>query len=156
MVGILCVFLSANWLSTIVLSWLNYFLAVGGKSNAEIDYPDIPNILLKFCMDGKQYYAANVIFICMAVYMFAVVMKGNTTIGFRFASPTFYPMRTNETLLSSFLFNIAICNACNLGIVMYCVNTFKIYTQKSYIYKFTQTFVYSNFMFYLYVDGLVG
>ena len=137
MLGVLCVFLSINWLSTIVLSWINFILQVDDK-NPKFVYPDIPSILLKFCLEKNQYYVANVIFICMAMYLMAVVMKGNTTIGFRFASPTFYPMRTNETLLSSFLFNIAILNACNLGITMYCVNTFKIYTEKSYIYKFTQ------------------
>ena len=134
--GILCVFLSINWLCTIVLTWVNLILSFKDASH-KFEYPDIPTILLKFCMENNQYYLANIIFICMAMYLVAVVMKGNTTIGFRFASPTFYPMRTNETLLSSFLFNIAILNACNLGITMYCVNTFEIYTGKSYIYKFT-------------------
>ena len=39
---------------------------------------------------------------------------------------------------------------------MYCVNTFKVYTVKSYIYKFSQFFIYSDFMWYLTQDNVVG
>ena len=155
LLGIVCTFLSANWLGTIILSYINLLLGIGPGSAGKLAFHDIITIALDYCIENNQQFVANVIFICMAVYLFTVTFKGNTTIGFRFASPTYYPMRPNETLLSSFLFNIAILNACNLGITMYCVNTFKYYTFKSYIYKFTQTFIYSNFMYYITTENLV-
>lgn len=47
---------------------------------------------------GKDMdYLCNIIFIGMALYLLAVTIKGNSTLGFRFASPLFYPMRENET-----------------------------------------------------------
>ena len=78
---------------------------------------DYVDTLMKFLIvEHDLAYLGNIIFICMTLYMFVAVVKGNSTLGFRFASPLFYPMRPNETQLNSFMFNILLLNACSLGI----------------------------------------
>lgn len=92
----------------------------------------------------------------MAGYLLAVTFKGNQTIGFRFASPTFYPMRANETQLNSFMFNILILNASSLGATMYVCDQLDAYTKKSFLYSFTLLFKYSDIMFYFTENLVIG
>ena len=45
-------------------------------------------------------------------------------------------------------------NASSLGVTMFCCDQMKSYTSKSFIYRFTVFFKYSDFMFYI-TDNLV-
>lgn len=117
--GVLCFLLSSNWLVVIVYDTINYWIVLD-KTISSVDPSDYINKILQVCLDNNLGYFCNLIFISLAVYLLAVTFKGNQTIGFRFASPTFYPMRPNETQLNSFMFNILLMNACSLGVTMYC------------------------------------
>jgi hypothetical protein len=79
-------------------------------------YQDLP---LKFLVKHDLHFVCNVVFVLQALYLVAATTKGNSTLGFRFASPTFYPMRPNETQMNSFVFNVLVLNACSLGIVQF-------------------------------------
>lgn len=68
------------------------------------------------CMENKLGYLANIIFIFLSLYFLICNIKGNSTLGFRFASPLFYPMRENETLFASFMFNVLVLNISSVGI----------------------------------------
>ena len=86
--------------------------------------------LMKFTLERNQDYLCDLIFCSMALYLLAVTIKGNQTLGFRFASPLFYPLRKNETQLNAFMFNVLLLNACSLGIVQYCAANFTSYTER--------------------------
>ena len=45
------------------------------------------------------------IFLSLAMYLLSVAKKGNETLGYRFATFTFYSMQPNETLANAFIFN---------------------------------------------------
>lgn len=78
-----------------------------------------------------------------------VTYKGNSTLGFRFASPIFYPMRENETQLNSFIFNMFILNVSSIAIVLFCCDKMPAYTLNTYVYRFAITFFYSDLMFWI-------
>lgn len=92
------------------------------------------NKLLEVCEREDLGYVSNLLFVLNVLYLFLCIQKGNETIGFRFASPTFYPMRENETQLSSFLFNILIMNMSSLGATIYACNVMFSYTKNSFLY----------------------
>ena len=92
---------------------------------------------MKYTVKHNMGFISNLIFISMALYLYAVAQKGNSTIGFRFASPTFYPMRSNETQMNSFMFNILINNAVSLAVSMFCCDAFTEYSKYSYLYYLT-------------------
>lgn len=120
--GIICVLLSLNWLFVIIINIVKMLIIGDADDQSKGSYmeafqvSDYVDKLMKFILEKDLGYLANVIFICMTLYMFVAVVKGNSTLGFRFASPLFYPMRPNETQLNSFMFNILLLNACSLGI----------------------------------------
>lgn len=163
-IGFICVLLSANWLVVIAFQLLNFYIlqkdiAAENKSVSILEQgDDYLNLLLKYLMDQQVDQMCNLIFIAMSLYMLAVTIQGNYKIGFRFAIPTFFPMRQNETQFASFMFNILILNCCSLAITQYCADKFVYYTYHSTIYKLTLLFKYSDFMFYMtenYVIGLI-
>jgi hypothetical protein len=94
--GVLCVILSSLTLFLVIFGMFNFYLS--SENNATIIQPsDLLNTILKWLGSRGLGYIQNIIFISLAGYLLAVTFHGNQTIGFRFASPTFYPMRPNET-----------------------------------------------------------
>ena len=159
--GILCVILSSNWLFVIAFNMVNLYILSYvtdkfSKATTDLENADFVNKIMHWCMENNLSYMANVIFVAMTLYLFATTFKGNQTIGFRFASPTFYPMRSNETQLNAFMFNILILNASSLGATMFCCEQLNSYTSKSYLYKYTTLFKYSDFMFWLTDNLIIG
>jgi hypothetical protein len=111
LLGSLCVCLSANWLTVIVIELYSAHIL-----GMDIDSTNYVDLLINFTLNKGLDYVSNLIFLSMAFYLLAVTIKGNMTLGFRFASPLFYPMRKNETQMDSFMFNVWLLNACSLGI----------------------------------------
>lgn len=107
-------------------------------------------------METNFAYGPIIVIIFQCLYLMVVVQKGNQTIGFRFAAPTFYPMRENETQMNSFIFNILITNATSLAICMFCVNEYSVYTKPTFIFHLTTKFLYSSFMFNITQYKIVG
>ena len=54
------------------------------------------------------------------------------------------------------MFNIFLLNASSLGATMYCCEQLHRYTKDSYLFKFTTLFKYSNFMYGLTVNQVIG
>ena len=99
---------------------------------------------------------ANLIFLLQVIYWLLATLKGNSTLGFRFASPLFYPMRANETQLNSFIFNMFILNVSSLAITLYCCEKMPSYTHSTYIYRFSQVFLYSDLMYFFTKGEITG
>lgn len=91
--------------------------------------------VLNFFLHNEMGYLANILFLAISLYILICSVKGNSTLGFRFASPLFYPMRENETLFNSFIFNVLILNSNSLGIFYFLVYFLSGYTEGSYIYR---------------------
>lgn len=113
-------------------------------------------MILEFLLERNDDFLCNFIFVTLALYLLAATIKGNSTLGFRFASPTFYPMRSNETQMNSFVFNVLILNACSLGITQFCCQQMPSYTKKTFIFQMTIYVRYSDFMFKITENDLVG
>lgn len=156
--GILCCLLTANWMVVICVNIINfYFVKISSNDLFETGGKgDYLNKVLEYFRTNNQNYASNIVFMCSVLYLLAVTQKGNQTIGFRFASPTFYPMRPNETQLSSFLFNILILNCSSLGVTLFGCSQMSAYTSRSYLYKYMLIFQYSDFMFYITQNLVIG
>ena len=159
LLGIVCVFLSINWMALIAYTLISTYLFeinTGDKSNLLMKTSDYIDSVMGYFVEKDLDYVSNVIFISMALYLLAVTIKGNSTLGFRFASPLFYPMRENETQMNAFVFNVLLLNACSLGITEYCSVKFPSYTRgKTYIYNITMIFEYSDFMFWIIENHLI-
>jgi hypothetical protein len=91
--------------------------------------------VLNFLLVNNMGYLANILFIGISIYILICSIKGNSTLGFRFASPLFYPMRENETLFNSFIFNVLILNTNSLGVFYFLVYFLSGYTEGSYIHR---------------------
>lgn len=128
-------------ISTMIMEYNNKFQINLFKSDISLN--PINKLLLKF--EG-QIQVSNLIFMTQAIYLLMATYKGNSTLGFRFASPLFYPMRENETQLNSFIFNMQILIASSLAIVLFCCDKMPAYTLNTYIYRFAVTFLYSDLM----------
>ena len=122
------------------------------KSNLEMYTIDA---LIKVFMDSKSYSIANIIFVQMGLYLTACIFKGNQTMGFRFASPTFYPMRSNETQMSSMMFNVLILNLCSMPIMFSVCELMPSYAQGLNIFKIDQIIRYSSLMWWITYYSLV-
>mmetsp|Transcript_8545 Transcript_8545/g.14409 ORF Transcript_8545/g.14409 Transcript_8545/m.14409 type:complete len:160 (-) Transcript_8545:4-483(-) len=111
---------------------------------------------MEFALKKDLDYLCNLFFVSMAFYLLAVTIKGNATLGFRFASPLFYPMRENETQFNSFMFNVLLLNACSLAITEYSGLSMEYYTMgNTYLFQMTQLLLYSDLMFYITRVGLI-
>ena len=75
------------------------------------------------------------IFISLSFFFIVVTAHGNTTVGQRFATFTFYAMRENETLLNSFLANSAFNNVVCTGVKQYAIYMFNDWTRGSIAYE---------------------
>ena len=75
------------------------------------------------------------IFIALSLFFVKVTSHGNTEIGQRFATITFYPMHLDETLLNSFIANGAFRNAVCIGVKQYAVRMFDAWTKGSISYQ---------------------
>ena len=75
------------------------------------------------------------IFISLSFFFIVATAHGNTTVGQRFATFTFYAMRENETLLNSFLANSAFNNVVSTGVKQYAINMFSDWTRGSILYE---------------------
>ena len=75
------------------------------------------------------------IFISLSFFFIIATAHGNTTVGQRFATFTFYAMRENETLLNSFLANSAFNNVVCTGVKQYAIYMFDDWTRGSIAYE---------------------
>lgn len=113
------------------------------------------NNVIKVLVENDQYTIANLIFLGMGLYLTACCFKGNQTLGFRFASPTFYPMRSNETQFSSMMFNVLILNFCSMPILFSVCDLMPSYLKDLTIYKIYKTISYSDMIYWITYNNLV-
>jgi len=75
------------------------------------------------------------IIIFNAFYLLLAALHGNQTLGFRFSCFTFYPLRSNETQLNSFLFNALISNTLTSSIIQFNCQELRLYLHKTYVFQ---------------------
>eukprot|EP01029_Cantina_marsupialis_P029547 TRINITY_DN781826_c0_g1_i1.p1 TRINITY_DN781826_c0_g1~~TRINITY_DN781826_c0_g1_i1.p1 ORF type:complete len:530 (+),score=129.99 TRINITY_DN781826_c0_g1_i1:67-1656(+) len=63
----------------------------------------------------------------LAMYLLVCVIKGGVKYGVRFLFFKVHPMRINDTLMSSFLFNTGLIMLCSLPVVQFCTQAFADY-----------------------------
>lgn len=75
-------------------------------------------------------FIASILFSCLAVYLLVVVTKGNVKFGLNIPFLfTIHPMKANETLMNSFLFNVWMILTAAIGVVQFLTTTFAQYTR---------------------------
>ena len=70
-------------------------------------------------------------FVCNA----ACVIKGATKVGLNFVVFTVHPMRVGGTLMSSFLFNVALVLLATQAAIQFCSQAFELYADDTAIQK---------------------
>ena len=124
--GIVLAILSFFWIIHILL-WV--LIEVNGK-------PVHPffNNFLDGLVSGKVEFMSTGVFTCIALYLLWAAMKGNMKFGLRFFCFTFYPMRANETFLSSFIFNAFMISIWTMSLVQFLVTCFSQYCRDTDAY----------------------
>mmetsp|Transcript_20548 Transcript_20548/g.15149 ORF Transcript_20548/g.15149 Transcript_20548/m.15149 type:complete len:97 (-) Transcript_20548:331-621(-) len=87
--GITCIVMSLNMIAIVALDLVDAYI-----SSVNMTY--LNEFVDQLVTNGTTYVAA-VIFLLISGYMLVVAVKGNATIGYRFAFFTFYPVTENET-----------------------------------------------------------
>ena len=144
--GVFCCFLTLFFISDALGSIVRS--KPEGMSGESTGFEELQNNLIALLMENGLDSLVMILYLLLAIYLLIVTIKGNSDLGFRFAIPTFYPMRSNETQMNAFLFNILIMNACCLSIAQNSCLKMPAYTSKTYIYKFSIIFAYSDLMFH--------
>lgn len=88
------------------------------------------------------------IFLLLTFFLQAVGKKGNETLGYRFATFTFYSMQPNETLANAFIFNALLNCALQAAIVQYLLQSMTYYANNSNALLMSYKIRYSNMMCY--------
>jgi hypothetical protein len=88
------------------------------------------------------------IFFMLTIYLQAVSRKGNETLGYRFATFTFYSMQSNETLADAFIFNALLNCALQAAIVQYLLESMTFYAAGSNALRMSYEIKYSTMMVY--------
>ena len=63
-------------------------------------------------------------FALFCFYLMCCVIKGNVKLGLNFVFVTIHPMKIGATLMSSFLFNVALVDLCSIAVIQFCATAF--------------------------------
>ena len=118
--GIIVSILSFVWV-------LHIFLWVIVEVNGKPVHPFLNN-MLDGLVEGYVEFFSTGIFTIIALYLLWATMKGNIKFGLRFFWFTFYPLRPNETFLSSFIFNAFMISVWTMSLLQFLVTCFTQYT----------------------------
>lgn len=131
--SILTCFIAGCLIAVVIFGFLLQF-GVGTESmnplgflSAKIDSDDTEDLLMTIL--------ESQLFMALCFFFVICTSHGNDTIGQRFATFTFYPMKENETLLSSFLANTALRVFVVTGVRQYTVMIFASWTRGSISYQ---------------------
>ena len=82
--------------------------------------------------NGNAGFVSTGIFAYLCLYMLWCVQKGNIKFGIRIpCCCRFHPMKKNETLMNSFLFNVILLSIASVGVIQLCINSFPTYTRNT-------------------------
>ncbi|GJP75354.1 hypothetical protein CLOP_g5811 [Closterium sp. NIES-67] len=88
-------------------------------------------------------------------YLFLAVMSGEMYLGLNILLLSIHPMRWNATLMSSFLFNVALILCCATSAIQFCAKAFAAYAQETAVQEiFGHTLENLQGIRYLYVFNL--
>ncbi|KAL3139538.1 hypothetical protein ABBQ38_003861 [Trebouxia sp. C0009 RCD-2024] len=123
MFGVVGVVLSVCWLLQILL-----YIFV---------YPPVTPFLniLFIKLDGAFPLFGTVAFGIFCFYLIGCVIKGATKVGLNLVVFTVHPMRVGGTLMSSFLFNVALVLLATQAAIQFCSQAFELYADNSAIQK---------------------
>jgi len=133
--GIISVCLTIMWLLHIILYVITYpYYFSLFLNTAAIKLDDKLGLL------GTAFYGM------FSFYLLLCCIKGNFKFGMRVFIFPIHPMRVNNTLMHSFLFNIALITVCSFAVTQFCTTAFADYTSRTDI----------NSLFALSVNNLKG
>jgi len=93
--GIFCCFLSLFFLGDALGSIVRS--KPEGARGEDSGLEALQSNLIALLMENGLDSLVMILYLLLAIYLLIVTIKGNSDLGFRFAIPTFYPMRSNET-----------------------------------------------------------
>lgn len=120
---LLCsIFAALIALSFVVLIIMTFMENMGLRTDSVNPIENMGNTL-QDGTDGSDSTSSMLLFLCLshffvflAFFFINATVVGNTTMGERFATFTFYPMEKEQTLLNSFLANTAYKNMVCTGV----------------------------------------
>jgi len=72
-------------------------------------------------------------FALFCIHLVLCVIKGNFKLGMRVIFVTVHPMEFENTLMSSFLFNVGIIIVCSISLIQFCAKAFNVYANETAI-----------------------
>lgn len=124
--GLLLILLSFVW-------FVHIFLWVLIRPNNQPVHPFLNNMLEAF-RSGHVEFISTTWFALLALYLLWWTIKGNIKFGLRFFCFTFYPMRPNETFLSSLIFNVFMINVWAFALIQYLTLNFSMFARNTDAY----------------------
>jgi LMBR1 domain-containing protein 1 len=119
--GILLIILSLVWI-------IHIFLWVLVKPKGNPVHPFLNN-MLEGMQRGHVEFLSTTMLAFLALYLLWATIKGNIKFGLRFFWFTLYPMRPNETFLSSLIFNAFMVNVWAMSLMQYLVENFSMFAR---------------------------
>jgi LMBR1 domain-containing protein 1 len=80
---------------------------------------------------GHVEFLSTTMFALLALYLLWCTIKGNIKFGLRFFCITFFPMRPNETFLSSLIFNVFMINVWSFALIQYLTLNFSMFARNT-------------------------
>lgn len=130
LIGIFFILWSIVWLIHIIL-W------VIAKSASDYVHPFLNGLLEGIRQINVDFISAT-IFALLAIYLLFATIKGNVKFGLRFFWITFYPLRPNETFVSSFVFNVWLIQLWTFSLLQFLVRNFSMFARNTDAFKIFQ------------------
>lgn len=125
--GLILIILSLVWI-------IHIFLWVLVKPGGNPVHPFL-NELLEEIRAGHVEFISTTIFAGLALYLLWATVKGNIKFGLRFFCFTLFPMRQNETFLSSLIFNAFMINLWAFSLLQFLTTNFSMFARKTDAFK---------------------
>ena len=128
-----------SWTFTVLSYWAKL---VGGVFSTIATILWVVHIILYVFSDPPVHPFLNDLFISLdkafplfgiaafsffCFYLIIIVIKGNMKFGLCFVFFTVHPMQLGNTLMSSFLFNVALIQLCSVAVIQFCASAFAVY-----------------------------
>lgn len=121
--GIIGLFLSIAWILHIIL-----YMLVQPPATTFLN-----QVFIK--LDNAWGLLGTAAFTFFCFYLLLAVMAGEMYLGLNFAIFSIHPMKVNGTLMSSFLFNVALIMCCSISVIQFCAKAFGEYAESTAVWE---------------------
>lgn len=117
--GLLATVLSVLWIAHVIVYMF-------------LDPPESPFLNEAFIeLDAVFSLFGTSFFALCCFYLILCVVKGNFKLGMSLVFVTIHPMEFENTLMSSFLFNVGIILLCSVSVIQFCAKAFDVYANET-------------------------